>query len=355
MDTIPLIDLPLLEIKVDIDSLYFGAPDLATLVGMTGENCMYNFESVRKHIRSSAGSRFSIECGDLANYPISSRGFHPKKIPFHRLPNVVICNCFLTEALGHKMTIYLSFTGVERLRKTNYFYRDEMAVINTALNLTVSHMKDKALTDDTIKIFADQIGRLTSFEQQVVGDFGKVIENRTSSLGPKAMKVFAQLFDRALTSINCEDGIDLCLDPKFNGMRFDKGKCLLKRAYISKALDALNKGHYFTANLAGIKNVFKERTEFTLTMDEAYYSGSSDDNLFYPGMTTNGRIQSFVDLCVNTLYTQLKTKIVEVLPEKQDIYFFDIGVELSSLDSNLDFVSLTNPAFENLQRILEEP
>jgi hypothetical protein len=72
LNTIPLIFNPQLEIKVDLDSLYYGDASLETLIDMTGVNCEYSFESLRTHIRSSNSSRQAILCNQLLNYPIST-------------------------------------------------------------------------------------------------------------------------------------------------------------------------------------------------------------------------------------------------------------------------------------------
>jgi hypothetical protein len=348
----PLIDEPLIEVKVDLDSLYYGASSLEDLVGMTGNHCMYTFDSLRSHIRSSTSSRFSIECGNLSNLPITNRGFNPKKIGFHRLPNVAICNAHLKEALGYKMTIYISFSGTERVRQTNYFYREEMAVINTAMNLAISLMKTNVKHDATLKPFGDQIGRMTKFETKVKGQFGKTLKNHTFSVGPRAMLLFAQQFGMAMEMLKTDQGIPTCMDSKMNGMRFDKDKCTLKEAYVAKAIKELNKGHYFSANLAGIKNVFKERPEYTLQMDAAYYESLPYED---EDLSTNDLVQNFVNQCVQRLYEELRTKIIQIVTHAQFVYYFDIGVDVSSLDPELDLVTLSAPLSDCVETILGKP
>jgi hypothetical protein len=320
---------------------------------MTGTNCEYSFESLRTHIRSSSSSRQAIMCNNLLNYPISIRGYKQKQIRFHRLPNVVMCQCHLGHALGHRMTIYISFTGIDYIRQTNYLYREEMAVINTALNMTSSYMKLLASSDPTMEEFADQIGRLCSFEQKVKGSFSRNIMNRVSHLGPKAMRLFAKHFDKALLTLMEHGGLMTCMDPKFNGMRFDDDKCELKSEYVQKAIVAVNRGHYYTANLAGFKNCYKEKTEFTFRMDRHFYEREG----FNPanGDHIDKYIQLFVDESLARLYEHIRTQVIEIIPAADEMYYFDIGVDIRCLDDNIALVSLNQESLSCLESLLELP
>jgi hypothetical protein len=353
---IPLVEEPLVQVKVDIDSLYYGADSLEELVNMTGKKCQYTLNSVTDHFYSSTGSRFKIQCGGLNNYPISSRGFRTKEISFHRLPNVILFKCSLNSAPAHPMAIYISFTGVERIRQTNMFYQEEMSVINTALNLTVFTMKSFSTTDVDLLEYADQISRLPVFETKVKGQFKKNVKDSKSFLGPKAMLLFASTFDTCLKSLQGETGLGNCLNPKFNGMRYDDGKCLLEENNVILAIKSLNKGHYFTANLAGIKNVFKELPTLRLLLNEEYYLGS-DVSLdeFDESPDVFEKVQTFVDESLKRLYDVLRTRMVEIVPGEESIYYFDVGVELSSLDPDLDLVTLMTPAYTSLDTILQQP
>jgi hypothetical protein len=349
----PLTEYPLLKVKVDIDSLYYGAPTLEELVEVTGSKGRYSMSSLRSHFFASTGSRFSIECGDLVNYPITNRGFNPKKIGFHRLPNVVLADCLLEKACGHQMTIYISFTGVERIRQTNFFYKEEMAVINSAMNLAVYDMKIGTRTNAELNEVADQISRFPTFETKVKGDFGKNLKNRRTVIGPKAMKMFARKFDEALLSFELGGGVKTCMDPKFNGMRYDTNKSELAEVNVKKAIEALNKGHYFSANLAGIKNSFKERSDLSLTMDAHFYSNRIIETSTEP-FNAFEHIQAFVQSKVPILYEELRSEIMQVVRGSQFIYYFDIGVELASLDPKLDLVTMTEPANAALVEILNK-
>jgi len=320
------------------------------VVRMNGDSCSYSFESLRKHTFASTGSRFSIECNGLYNYPISNRGFNPKTIGLHRLPNVKLVDCTLEKAGGHKMTIYISFSGVDKIRQTNYFYREEMAVINSAMNLASFNMSLRASSDSDYADVRDQIGRLNSFETKVKGKFGKILMNRKSSLGPKAMRLFAEMFDRALISFEGSDGVKVCTDPKMNGMRYDAGCSLLVDANVAKAITALNRGHYFTANLAGIKNTFKERPDLTLTLDDAYHDNFDEDEREGDAYVC---IQKFVESRVRLLYRELRTEMIQVVEDSDFLYYFDVGVEITSMDDALDLVTLTTPADEALRVILD--
>jgi hypothetical protein len=353
LNTIPLIFNPQLEIKVDLDSLYYGDASLETLIDMTGVNCEYSFESLRTHIRSSNSSRQAILCNQLLNYPISSRGYKQKMIRFHRLPNVAICNCSLTHALGHRMTIYISLTGIEHIRQTNYLYREEMAVINTAMNLTSSCLKLLSSDESEEDNFNDQIGRLTSFDQSVKGNFSKYLSNRVSHLGPRAMKLFAYHFDDFLLSLLEEGGVDNCMNPKFNGMRYDENQCKLNRDFVERAILSINRGHHFTANLAGFKNAYKENPDYTLRIDRQFYRdiefGTDEDDHIDP------YIQRFVDGCVRSLYEQLRTDIVQIVEDSRLMYYFDIGVDIRCLDPNRDLVCHNEEALTCMQTLLQIP
>lgn len=342
---------PHLELKPDCDSVYFGHEEFESLVVMIGGNCEFSFESLRTHIRSCKSSRQAIMCNYLLNYPISIRGYRQKQVRVHRLPNVFLCHCNLGQALGHKMSIYIFFTGVEFIRQTNFLYREEMAVINSALNLTSYYLKLSFPNDESMQSIADQIGRLGSFETKVKGVFSKYIVNRTTHLGPKAMKVFAKYFDEALLSFMEPGGVENCMDPMYNGMRFDDDKCQLKKEYVEKAILALNRGHYFTANLAGFKNCYKERPEFTLRLDRDFYRIQEEVN--GGEVPLNEYIQKFVDRSVKKIYRHLRTEVFQIAEGLEEMYYFDIGVEIRCLDDNVDLVTLGSESLFCMQELLE--
>jgi hypothetical protein len=320
---------------------------------MIGGNCEFSFESLRTHIRSCKSSRQAIMCNHLLNYPISIRGYKQKQVRVHRLPNNFLCYCNLGQALGHKMAIYIFFTGVEFIRQTNFLYREEMAVINSALNITTYFLKLSVPDDEDMESIADQVGRLGSFETKVKGVFSNYIVNRTTHLGPNAMKQFAKYFDEALVSLMEPDGVSNCMNPMYNGMRYDDDKCQLKREYVEKAIVALNRGHYFTANLAGFKNCYKEKPEYTLRLDHDFYRNEENGN-GGPALL-NEHIQRFVDRTVTHIYDHIRTEVIEIVAGSEEMYYFDIGVEISCLDPNIDLVSLGPESLACMQELLELP
>ena len=338
-------------LKLDLDSGYFIFPELHGLIVMIGTKARFVLGSLRKHTFASTGSRFGLECGALYNYPISNRGFYPKNVGYHRFPNVQVCDAMLEQIAGHKLTVYISFTGVEKIRQSNFFYKEEMAVINSAMNLAMYKMKVGAARNTELREVADQMSRFTIFETKVKGEFGKNLKNKNLVIGPKAMQLFAKQFDLALESFQTIDGVKCCMDPKMNGMRYDTNKCELVDENVRKAIERLNRGHHFSANLAGVKNVFKERTDLTLSLNAQFYNAIPDSEDF----DVNATIQEFVESKVPVLYEELRTTIFEISPGSDAIYYFDIGVELTSLDRYLDLVTLTDPADKALRKILEKP
>jgi hypothetical protein len=326
--------------KFDVDSIYFGAHTLKRLVDMCGKNCQFSFNSLLYHSNSAMGSRFSIDCRDLKYHPLLLRGLNAGAIGYERLPNIRLCDCHLNAVPGHVMSIYITLTGVDRIRQSNHLCHEELAIINAALNLATCGLKQKRVH----QLYNDSVMRMPKFETKVRGKFGNHVKNSRVSFGPNVMEGFAKLFDDSLKKILERTDLIKFLDPTWTGMRFDN-KQGLDRVKLNAARECLKRGVHFTASLAGIKDIFKE--------DETFIAGFNTTLLNEYNSTEFSR---FIETGTHNAYNFLRKKVfVKSVVNEKDIYHFDLGLEIvPSFESDLSFLVNMKYAKEQLKLLFRK-
>jgi hypothetical protein len=297
-----------------VDSAYYGANTLEKLVNMTGNNCRWGVYSLLSHTYSARGTRFLLDSRELKNHPILLRGLKAGTIGYDRLPNIHIFDCYLNSVPGHTMAIYLTLTGVGRVRRTNFLCHEELCIVNAALNIAAQSMK----VSNPETLYRDNPDKFPKFETKVKGDFKRYQVGNSHKFGPETMKVFSEKFDAALGAVlsNSDDDIVAFMDINmYSGMRHEAGDGLCPKK-LKLALATFKRGYHFTASLAGIKGVFKEQPEFTKQFG-SHNSLEWDDYIFE---------------ATDKAYDFLKLKMFSnALLGEKDIYHFDLGLEVTPI------------------------
>lgn len=263
------------------------------------------------------GSRYSMDCRGLENTPMTLRGFNAGTFNYSRMPNIPICECYLKEIPGHTVSIYLTFTGVKRLRKTNFLYLEELAIVNAAKNLAIMTMKSD--DSESLDKYRDIIKGFVKSESSVRGGYRRYQANSRKSFGPQVMRIFAGLFDESLDVIINSDDILTYMAPTYTGMRFDVDDGGLCPQKLKEAAESLKRGVHFTANLAGIKEVFKENPDYI-----RHFDGTRDNRC------SQRKVNAFVKKSVKSAYKYMRDEVFHSpLREPVDPYQFDIGLEIS--------------------------
>jgi hypothetical protein len=238
------------------------------------------------------------------------------------------------------MSIYLTLSGLDRVRKTNYFTHEELAIINGALNLASFVLKTK----NSDILYNDSVMRLPKFETKVRGKYGNYVKNSRVNFGPNAMKKFSEVFDNALQKICEMDDLVTFLTPLYTGMRFDDGEGL-DPIRLKAAAECLSRGVHFTANLAGIKDIFKEKESFIaeFNTDFSKQYNDADWERYMKGVTEDA-------------YKFLKKEVfVNSVVSDKDIYHFDLGLEIvPTFDMGESFLVNMKYAEKQLKKIFSK-
>ena len=342
LDTTTWLETTPFGAKFDADSAYYGSCFLKILIEMCGTSIQYSMNSLNFHNNSSTGSRWSISCNDILAHPMTIRGLEAGTISMNRLPNVKIIEGHFNAIPGHVLAIYITFVGIERIRKTNYLNLEEMAVVNTALNYASMGMKK---LDDSSDHANDTKIRLPFFETKVRGAFSRFITNRKEHISPKSMLLFVQCVDDAFQYIFDKEDPEIFLSTEYTGMRFDEGDNGLDPRKFKEAILSLKRGMYFSASIAGMKEVFKEKPEFIQTFN------TSDEDTY-----SRARWEQFVADAPQKAHDFLKEKVfVGATVGAENVYHFDLGLEvMPSFESRASFMVNMKYAKERMQEICSD-
>jgi hypothetical protein len=305
---------------------------------MCGTECSFSVNSRTYHNNSSTGSRWSVDCRQLKNHPMTVRGYEAGCISMDRLPNMRVFDGHLKAIPGNIMAIYITLTGVERIRKTNYLYLEEVAVINAALNLAGMSVKTSPGASDT---YNDTSIRIQYFETKVRGKYSKHLTNKRETVSPISMKNFVRYVDDALAFILKSNDPTKYMHWIYSGMKFDKGDGLDKDKFLA-AIETMKRGVYFSASLAGVKETFKERKEFIYHFNVGPGTAYSD-----PAWN------KFIEEASEEAYDFMKNKLFkDAIIGATDVYHFDIGLEVTPLfNSGKSFLMNMEYAKKRLKEI----
>jgi hypothetical protein len=290
---------------------------------------------------STTGSRFALDNRELHNNPISGRGFRLQTVNLKRTPNIELFCCHLKEFPAHRMPIYLHWAGLARVRDTNYFTYNEVAVVNMVLNLTRLFLVKEL--DERPEAMTDQLSKLKLFETDVPGPSSKTLTGHTYRLSSSSMLEFGQVFMNALDTLSGSDTeFDRAFTKYMTGMDF-KGNSgeKLHVGYMKAFCRSLKQNCYFVASLAGCKDAFHEKEYFTVRFER-------EDHL------TVDHLQRMVKKTTSEIYRMLRENVfvcnlVKKRPRqtpgeyKRDDggiqYHLDFGMEFSSLkEDNVSFL-----------------
>jgi hypothetical protein len=298
-------------LEFDCDSAYFGEHSLEALITAMGTNCTFALDSLLDRWKASNGFRFGLDTTRVVEDPIYYKSFKAKKINLEALPNVKIATCNLTGLQGYTMAIYVSYLGSKFVRKSNMFRNEELAVITAGMNLVKHMLCNKTDLSSRTKLACSGIPIFESKSAERVLDCCKV--NARYVLNQANMKLFASQFQDALDWLGSPEG-DEMWRTEYVGMAFEEP--LLEKlnfTVIKEFLDDFKHNHFFTANAAGFKEIFKEKELFI----KIKASGTGLDEI-YP----------LVEEKIENIYQILKTEIFPGANFGSTYYFFDIAATL---------------------------
>jgi hypothetical protein len=257
-----------------------------------------------------------MDTSNLDLEPIIAKSAIVEKVDLALLPNIKIAECNNKELFGHSMAIYLSYIGPTRLRKTNMFRNEELAVIISAMNFA----KRLLATDDEIdETDRSQLSNLPVFETKVdCAAISSVKKNTRGIVGRSNMVRFAKAFTQGLNELATNDCDDEYYSATYIGMTFLESS--LDIPFMKEFAKDLALNHYFTASCAGFKNVFKTK-DLTINLNqERDGDGTPIYNL--------GNINEVVQTKVSRIYQILRQDVFKNVNFGSMFYFVDIAVTL---------------------------
>jgi hypothetical protein len=214
--------------QADADSLCFGSHNLPDLVNGCGTKCAWSLNSMTRRTGSTTGSRFALDNRELVNNPITGRGLRLQTVNLKRTPNIELFCCHLKCFPAHRMPVCLHWLGLERVRDTNCFTCNEVAVVNMALNVTHPNIVLKDSERD--EPMTDQLSKLKLFETTVPGPSSKSLTGHSCKLSSDSMLEFGQEFMEALEILSNDSlEFDSCFTKHIAGMDFSEMQLLLCR------------------------------------------------------------------------------------------------------------------------------
>jgi hypothetical protein len=246
------------------------------------------------------------------------------------------------------MPIYLHWLGLSRVRETNYFTNNELALINVVLNLTrLTLVKE---SDVRLESTTEELAKLKLFETKVKGSSLKVLKSHKYHLGCSSMLEFATTF---MSMLNYLSGCSLeefkeCINPYMTGMKFD-GKFLdhLNLRQMKSFGVSLHNNCYFCASLAGCKRVFHNDPKLCFKVER-------------PEQRSIVHINRLVRLTTKRIYYMLRELVFPVCTPRSVNdghiqYHFDLGIEFSPLkEDNVSFLLSGTKTMRSFKRYLLE-
>jgi hypothetical protein len=334
-------------LKGCLDSIYFGSHDFAEVVKGCGSRCGFTVNSMTRRTNSTTGSRFALDNRELSNDPITGRGLKLQTLNMSRVPNIEVARCHLNELPGYDMPIYLHWLGLSRVRETNYFTNNELAVINMVLNLTrLDLVRGSTKRHETV---TEELAKLKVFESKVKGATADILKSKKYHLGRGSMDEFATTFMKMLKHM-CEMTpvqFEQSFTPFITGMHFDGMlRENLNVRYMMSFCRSLAHNCYFCASLAGCKRIFHNKKALCHKFETLEQLDSN-------------HLTTMVKKFTAEIYRCIREEIF-VIPKRPrkkydgDIqYHFDFGLEYSPLkEENQSFLLYGNKAKERFKAYL---
>jgi hypothetical protein len=306
-------------LEFDCDSIYFGSHKFEEIINACGEECIFHIDSLIERTKSSDGFRFQIDTSNLVIEPIIAKSAIVQKVDLSLLPNVKIAECNNKALFGHSMAIYISYIGPTKLRKTNMFKNEELAIIISAMN----YAKRLLGTDEDLnETDSSQLSNLPVFETKVdCAAISSVKKNTRGIVGRNNMVRFAEAFTAGLHKLAEDEPNEEYYTSQYLGMSFlETLDSSLNFTYMKQFAKDLAMNHYFTASCAGFKNIFKTND---LTIDLSK-KRDFDGNYIHNLDRIHGEVQTKVD----KIYNILRREVFQNVNFGNMFYFVDIAVTL---------------------------
>jgi hypothetical protein len=316
-------------LELDCDSIYFGSHHFEDIINACGEDCIFHVDSLLQRTKSSDGFRFQMDTSNLIVDPIIAKSARVEKVDLSLLPNIKIAECNNKYIFGHSMAIYISYIGATKLRKTNMFKNEELAIIISAMNFAKRSLGADQELDDTDR---SQLSNLPVYETKVdCAAISSVKKNTRGIIGRDNMERFASAFTDGLEELASEDCNPEYYSSAYIGMTFlESLDSKLDLPYMKEFAKDLAKNHYFTASCAGFKNIFK-KSELTIDLNlKRAFNGDYIHNLD----SIDGQVQQKVD----RIYQILRQEVFKNVNFGRVFYYVDIAATLIPCESNTAYL-----------------
>ena len=244
---------PNYHMKVDIDSLYAYNRSFKTLLqDCSAENCMLTLPATTAHTQTANGSRFFIDTVNMQNKP-KIRGINARKIGMEKFPNISIGTLSLRE-LHRPLTIYFYNMATPKITSTNMFTKEELAVLNTVLNMAREMSKDEAISNDRQdleKSFLD----FHPFKSTYGTISARSCTRDYNELTMEEMIIFAKNMEISLKQVADNESEYPFWLPKYYQIISDEPFTISREKLVETAKE-LNAGATYVASLSGVKKFF---------------------------------------------------------------------------------------------------
>jgi hypothetical protein len=240
-----------------------------------------------------------------------------KSFNMKHTPNYSLMICNLNKLPDIPMYINLHWLGFPRLRATNYFNHNELAVINMILNLTRLTLLEEE---------EEELAKLRLFETKVKGPTAKYLRKKMNHLSPTSMLAFAEVFMDQLEDLaTCSsEAFEECVTPYCAGMSFAVDlKEELSVPYMRCFTKSLFNNCYFVASLPGCKGFFHSRPDLHFVFE-------AEEHL------TMDFLRSKILETTRAIYDFLRSEVFRIEGRRNQNdgniqYHIDMGIEFSPL------------------------
>ena len=254
-------------------------------------------------------------------------------------PNIELMRCRLNELPCHQMVINLHWLGMPRLRGTNFFTHNEVALINVVLNLTRLLLVNQNPGGREAHL-TEELAKLKLFETVVKGPSAKLLKSKDYHLSNTAVSLFAETFMATLEKLSTmTHAMFVTRITKYStGMSFEgELEEKLSFPYMRSFCKSLFNNSFFVASLAGCKSAFHSKPALRAKFE-------TSENLTMEALTM--KVGETTDL----IYDYLREKVFLKQSSVDDVgtiqyndgniqYHMDLGIEFSPLeDDNVSFL-----------------
>jgi hypothetical protein len=232
------------------------------------------------------------------------------------------------------MVINIHWVGIQRLRGTNYFTHNELALINVVLNLTRLSLVNSEEVGTREAHLTEELAKLKLFETQVKGPAEKMLKSKDYHLSHSSVLLFSEEFMgilQHLAGLN-QSEFNASLTTFSTGMSF--GEELdekLSFSYMRSFCKSLFYNSFFVASLAGCKSAFHSKPALRAKFE-------TNEQL------TMESLAAKVEETTSLIYAHLRDNVfVMDLPRSENDgnvrHHLDLGIEFSPLpDDNVSFL-----------------